>query len=560
MRRWIATACLLSSCVGGASAQRSPLGHLSSPVEATDESVPSRVLDALRPAGGSPNTPQSVTYPTYGWPFVTPFQSDHSISNYVDRDATAALRDFNAGTITYDTHRGTDIAIRHFRAMDRGVAVRAGENGTVVYAQYAYPDRSYGPPYTNDGNGITIQDAGGSYTSYWHFRTNSLAVENGEYITAGQFLGLVGSSGISTGPHLHFEPGEYVGLNWSARDPWNGSDNALPSLWQSQPAYVGTAPLRIFDLGVTNVDGVGGNPASPNWNLFKDGIVQPAVFGATEPYVLFWVSLQAPAGTSFTMEILQPNGATYASYPLTLGSYTYANTYVYWSWNGYVDAGDYGTWTVRIRQSSTTIASSTFTAGATTQLAPRFSPIAGRSFRITGATQRDTLRVAPGAGAVTYSLLHAPAFVSLQSDSVVVIGASSTQAARSLFFQARAVNGAGLADTMWYHVVDPTKPLDDITSARDTAVPVRATAPFAIALRAAGPSAIECSISGGEGSSARGDILGVDGRALAHVFDAALSSPHVRLRVPTASLPSGVYVLRVAAGRGSAAARFAVTR
>ncbi|MEU8525320.1 MULTISPECIES: LysM peptidoglycan-binding domain-containing M23 family metallopeptidase [Streptomyces] len=74
-----------------------------------------------------------------------------------------------------------------------GTSVRAVGPGTVVSA-------GWGGAY---GNEIVIQHADGSYSQYAHL--SSLAVSAGETVTGGQQIGLSGSTGNVTGPHLHFE-------------------------------------------------------------------------------------------------------------------------------------------------------------------------------------------------------------------------------------------------------------------------------------------------------------------------------------------------------------------
>jgi murein DD-endopeptidase MepM/ murein hydrolase activator NlpD/type IV secretory pathway VirB6-like protein len=55
------------------------------------------------------------------------------------------------------------------------------------------------------GNNVVISHAGGWYTTYSHMLDGSIAVTQGATVSAGQLLGRVGSTGFSTGPHLHFE-------------------------------------------------------------------------------------------------------------------------------------------------------------------------------------------------------------------------------------------------------------------------------------------------------------------------------------------------------------------
>ncbi|MFB6616501.1 LysM peptidoglycan-binding domain-containing M23 family metallopeptidase [Streptomyces sp. NPDC056367] len=74
-----------------------------------------------------------------------------------------------------------------------GTTVRAVGAGTVVSA-------GWGGAY---GNEVVIRHADGMYSQYGHL--SSLSVSVGQSVTAGQTIGLSGSTGNSTGPHLHFE-------------------------------------------------------------------------------------------------------------------------------------------------------------------------------------------------------------------------------------------------------------------------------------------------------------------------------------------------------------------
>ncbi len=84
-------------------------------------------------------------------------------------------------------HTGID-----FRA-NSGAPVRATGAGRVVTAEYS----------GGYGNMVEIEHAGGVTTRYAHL--SSIAVEEGETVSVGQIVGRVGSTGRSTGPHLHYE-------------------------------------------------------------------------------------------------------------------------------------------------------------------------------------------------------------------------------------------------------------------------------------------------------------------------------------------------------------------
>ena len=88
-----------------------------------------------------------------------------------------------------------------------GTAVFAARSGRVTWASW----RPGGY-----GNLVSVANGGGLREMYAHL--SSIAVRRGERVTTGALLGRVGSTGLSTGPHLHFE----VRLRGAAIDPASG--------------------------------------------------------------------------------------------------------------------------------------------------------------------------------------------------------------------------------------------------------------------------------------------------------------------------------------------------
>lgn len=88
-------------------------------------------------------------------------------------------------------------------AADYGKPIKAMESGTVIVA-------GYDPGY---GNYIIIDHGGGVSTLYGH--SNKLLVKKGDTVVKGQTIALIGSTGVSNGPHLHFE----VRVNGQTQDP-----------------------------------------------------------------------------------------------------------------------------------------------------------------------------------------------------------------------------------------------------------------------------------------------------------------------------------------------------
>ncbi|HEY0827307.1 MAG TPA: peptidoglycan DD-metalloendopeptidase family protein [Bacilli bacterium] len=96
-------------------------------------------------------------------------------------------------------HKGVDIGAPN------GTTIVAAESGTVIVAQ------SYG----GYGNTVIINHGSGTWTLYGHIRKGGIKVKEGQAVKRGQKIAEVGSTGRSTGNHLHFE----VRINEKAVNP-----------------------------------------------------------------------------------------------------------------------------------------------------------------------------------------------------------------------------------------------------------------------------------------------------------------------------------------------------
>jgi hypothetical protein len=89
-----------------------------------------------------------------------------------------------------------------------GRPVYAVADGTIVGVVDKFPDQV--PPTPSGdrnfpgGNSITIDIGNGAYAFYAHLKPHSMKVHEGDKVTRGQVIALLGNSGNSTGPHLHF--------------------------------------------------------------------------------------------------------------------------------------------------------------------------------------------------------------------------------------------------------------------------------------------------------------------------------------------------------------------
>lgn len=83
--------------------------------------------------------------------------------------------------------------------------VYAVGDGVVRYVAEKFPDNKIGKiGKMNQANKVLIDHGGGEFSFYLHLKQNSITVEVGDKVKAGQMIGRVGNSGASGAPHLHF--------------------------------------------------------------------------------------------------------------------------------------------------------------------------------------------------------------------------------------------------------------------------------------------------------------------------------------------------------------------
>jgi len=112
-------------------------------------------------------------------------------------------RSINGGTPS-GNHGGTDISAIP------GTPVKAANSGRVAMAR----------ELSVRGNMVIIDHGGGLFTGYGHM--SSFAVSEGQEVAAGEVIGAVGNTGLSTGAHLHWE----VSAGGILVDAWRFADGS----------------------------------------------------------------------------------------------------------------------------------------------------------------------------------------------------------------------------------------------------------------------------------------------------------------------------------------------
>jgi len=103
-----------------------------------------------------------------------------------DTGIFGALRSYN-GAPASDWHHGHDIGA------EAGAPISAPAAGTVVFAGEL-------PVH---GRGVILDHGSGVFSGYWHM--SAIEADLGAVVAAGDLLGVVGSTGLAVGPHLHWE-------------------------------------------------------------------------------------------------------------------------------------------------------------------------------------------------------------------------------------------------------------------------------------------------------------------------------------------------------------------
>ena len=86
--------------------------------------------------------------------------------------------------------------------MPIGATVTAARGGQVVFIEESYSDKDFGIQKVNI---VVVQHDDGTYGRYVHLTQNGALVESDQIVAQGEIIGLSGSSGYPSLPHLHFD-------------------------------------------------------------------------------------------------------------------------------------------------------------------------------------------------------------------------------------------------------------------------------------------------------------------------------------------------------------------
>lgn len=233
-----------------------------------------------------------------------------SVQNHFDHDPGPGFRDYACGSLAYDGHDGTDFRVPSLAQMREGVAVVAAAPGVVIALRDGMQDvsvRKTGLEAVRGreaGNGVIVRHDADWDTQYSHLLSGSIRVEVGQRVEAGEILGMIGLSGKTEFPHLHFE----VRYQGRSVDPFIGLDESAgcglgeAPLWEeSALAELAYRPTGLLQAGFFE--------GAPPRDLVEAGEAALAQIEAGAPALVYWVeSYGMQAGDTVSLRLLGPGG------------------------------------------------------------------------------------------------------------------------------------------------------------------------------------------------------------------------------------------------------------
>jgi Peptidase family M23 len=303
--------------------------------------------------------PQQILF---SWPLQANADYDFTynntvISNFVDQNTTydpAAdddlnepqwIEDWSCGERTYDGHDAEDISNYpypwHMYDVNATMVVAAAD-GEILNKRDGSYDKNCARGGSNP-NYVSILHDDGTVSSYLHMKSGFVTdLPNGTRVKQGDYLGIVASSGNSTGPHLHFS---IYDINDLLIDPFAGTCNILNNTtwWQNPRNYWEPQINKVMTHDVTPVAGTCWGNAHLGHTIEQMNGKNQFTAGQLVTIGTYLQDIQD--NDVITGVLFTPSGATFDTWTHT----TTQTSTTWWYTNTILlPAGNSGTWIVRM--------------------------------------------------------------------------------------------------------------------------------------------------------------------------------------------------------------------
>jgi hypothetical protein len=305
------------------------------------------------PATNGPHPPDLAPAPYPFVPIAGTLWQDRFVLNFVDLDSTSpGILDWDCTDYTVDGHTGHDILLHSFGEQDVGVPVFAALDGVVADMHDGDYDRNtVMNNQPSSGNYVVLLHQGTHYSEYWKLRSNSIPVSIGQFVRAGTQIGLVGSSGNSSWPHLHFGSQN----NGVIYEPSAGGCRPGHSGWVNQ------IPIRR-DMYIDNF-------AMHNTNNFPAGTFLPynpsrtgtiVRTGAGQPIGAWYILHNQPANSNWRVRYLRPDASLFFDSGLQFYGNPFSR-FSFWYFSAFLNPDISGAWTLELSINGQVVVAAPFT-------------------------------------------------------------------------------------------------------------------------------------------------------------------------------------------------------
>ena len=286
------------------------------------------------------NPPSNREDIQFAWPLQAAethaWNNYYGISNYIDQDSTVGIKDFNCGSRTYDGHKGIDIfswPFPWYQYENNSIEIIAAADGVIIEKDDGFEDDHC--ECIGSWNAVYVQHTDGSVAWYGHMKIGSLTEKAiGESVEQGEYLGIVASSGCSTGPHLHLE---VYDSEIKLIEPFTGECNRFneDTWWEDQQDY------REPKLNLLHTHDAVPEHGCPTVN--EDPHFQNEFYPGDRIYTAFYYK-DALAGSISSYRILTPDGEVWSEWEQEMET-TFNASWWYWS-EILPDDAPFGIWTL----------------------------------------------------------------------------------------------------------------------------------------------------------------------------------------------------------------------
>ncbi|MFD2207795.1 M23 family metallopeptidase [Kiloniella antarctica] len=261
--------------------------------------------------------PEEFSAPLLAFPVVCDTSTDCFIQHYFDYAPGPEALDHTCGILTYNGHKGIDIRVSSPKWKETGFPVISAAKGKIEIIKDGIADRALNQDEVRaarglaprPSNSVVVNHGNGWRTHYGHLRKGSVIVKPGQEVARGSLLGLVGLSGSTSFPHLHFHL-SYKGQNIDPFTGMKGNEGCEAaatgrSYWSADAnAELGYRNGGVFKVGFSD-HSLSFEELDSDHSEFK---TYPP--GTTEFY--FWVNLWGiKLGDQEELQIFKPDGTVF---------------------------------------------------------------------------------------------------------------------------------------------------------------------------------------------------------------------------------------------------------